>query len=453
MLKALMLRKKLDDKNKILAELQQTGENLKTREAELEQSIAEAQTEEERTTVENAVNAFETEKRDHESQMTTLKKEIADLEQELSELEVKQRSASPQQEERGSYMTTKAFFGMNMQERDAFFKNQEIRDILQHIRTCIREKRSITGAELTIPEVMLGLIRQTIPTYSKMLKHLHLVHVPGKARQNIMGSIPEAIWTEACGKLNELSIQFNNVEVDGYKVGGYFAVCNSVLEDSDINLASELIQALSKSIAYALDKAVLYGTGKKMPLGIVTRLTQTAQPDSYPDTARTWENLNTTHLLAIDETTTGLDLYQELVLATGVLDNDYSSGDLFWAMNPKTYTKLLANAMSVTSAGAIVSGQKNTMPVIGGTIEKLNFIPDDVIIGGYGDLYLLAERSGVKLAQSEHTRFIEDQTIFKGTARYDGIPVIPEAFIAVSIGGSVPTATMTFATANANANA
>ena len=453
MLKALMLRKKLDDKNKILAELQQTGENLKTREAELEQSIAEAQTEEERTTVENAVNAFETEKRDHESQMTTLKKEIADLEQELSELEVKQRSASPQQEERGSYMTTKAFFGMNMQERDAFFKNQEIRDMLQHIRTCIREKRSITGAELTIPEVMLGLIRQTIPTYSKMLKHLHLVHVPGKARQNIMGSIPEAIWTEACGKLNELSIQFNNVEVDSYKVGGYFAVCNSVLEDSDINLASELIQALSKSIAYALDKAVLYGTGKKMPLGIVTRLTQTAQPDSYPDTARTWENLNTTHLLAIDETTTGLDLYQELVLATGVLDNDYSSGDLFWAMNPKTYTKLLANAMSVTSAGAIVSGQKNTMPVIGGTIEKLNFIPDDVIIGGYGDLYLLAERSGVKLAQSEHTRFIEDQTVFKGTARYDGIPVIPEAFIAVSIGGSVPTATMTFATDNANANA
>lgn len=452
MLKALMLRKKIDDKKKILEELQQTEKNLQIRETELEQSIAEVQTEKERTAVENAVDAFETEKRNHELQTTTLKKEIADLEQELSEMEEKQRSANPQQEERGSYMTAKEFFGMNMQERDAFFKNQEIRDMLQRIRVCIREKRSITGAELTIPEVMLGLIRQTIPTYSKMLKHLHLVRVPGKARHNIMGSIPEALWTEACGKLNELSIRFNNVEVDGYKVGGYFAVCNSVLEDSDINLATELIQALSKSIAYALDKAVLYGTGKKMPLGIVTRLAQTTQPGSYPDTAIKWGNLSATHLLAIDETTTGLDLYQELVLATGVLDNDYSSGDLFWAMNPKTYTKLLANAMSITSTGAIVSGQKNTMPVIGGTIETLNFIPDDVIIGGYGDLYLLAERSGVKLAQSEHTRFIEDQTVFKGTARYDGIPVIPEAFIAVSIDGTAPTATMTFATDSANAN-
>ncbi|MDE6730698.1 MAG: phage major capsid protein [Oscillospiraceae bacterium] len=459
MLKALMLRKKLDDKKKILEELQKTAENLQIRETELEQSIAEVQTEEERTAVENAVDAFETEKRNHELQTTTLKKEIADLEQDLADLETKQRSANlerKQPEVRESYMTTtanKAFFGMNMQEREAFFRNQEVRDMLQHVRTCIREKRSISGASLTIPEVMLGLIRQNILAYSKLLKYLNRVHVPGKARQNIMGSIPEAVWTEACGKLNELNLKFNNVEVDGYKVGGYFAMCNSILEDSDINLATELIQALSKSIAYALDKAVLYGTGKKMPLGIVARLAQASEPDTYPETARTWKNLSATHLIAIDSTTTGLKLYQELVLATGVLNTDYSSGAMFWAMNPKTYTKLIANAMSINSAGAIVSGQTATMPVIGGAIEKLNFIPDDVIIGGYGDLYLLAERSGVKLAQSEHTRFIEDQTVFKGTARYDGIPVIPEAFIAVSIGGTAPTATMTFATDTANANA
>ncbi|MDE6708512.1 MAG: phage major capsid protein, partial [Oscillospiraceae bacterium] len=102
--------------------------------------------------------------------------------------------------------------------------------------------------------------------------------------------------------------------------------------------------------------------------------------------------------------------------------------------------------------GAVVSGQTKTMPVIGGTIETLNFIPDDVIIGGYGDLYLLAERAGVKLSQSEHARFIEDQTVFKGTARYDGTPVIPEAFMAISIGGNAPTAAMTFATDSANAS-
>ena len=86
-------------------------------------------------------------------------------------------------------------------------------------------------------------------------------------------------------------------------------------------------------------------------------------------------------------------------------------------------------------------------------IEKLSFIPDDVIIGGYGDLYLLAERAGTAISQSEHARFIEDQTVFKGTARYDGLPVIAEGFVAIGIGGTKPTANaVTFAEGTANSD-
>ena len=99
----------------------------------------------------------------------------------------------------------------------------------------------------------------------------------------------------------------------------------------------------------------------------------------------------------------------------------------------------------------IMGGVMPVPAVCGGAIETLDFIPDNVIIGGYGDLYLLAERAGTTLAQSEHVRFIEDQTVFKGTARYDGVPVIPEAFVAIGIGGTKPTATMTFAEDTANA--
>ena len=47
-------------------------------------------------------------------------------------------------------------------------------------------------------------------------------------------------------------------------------------------------------------------------------------------------------------------------------------------------------------------------------------------------------------------KFLEDQTVFKGTARYDGQPVIAEGFVAVGIGGVTPTAAMTFAPDTAN---
>ena len=68
----------------------------------------------------------------------------------------------------------------------------------------------------------------------------------------------------------------------------------------------------------------------------------------------------------------------------------------------------------------------------------------------YFDLYLLGERAGAQFAQSEHVYFIQDQTVFKGVARYDGQPVIAEAFAAIGVNGTTPNSTMTFAADKAN---
>lgn len=457
MLKALLLRNKIDGKKAELAELRTAAAELEKREKELESDINEAKTEEEKAAVEKAVNQFEQDKAENEKSISELETEIADMEKELDAVEQKQQT--PQTEDNSVDETRKGkvkmetrvkFFGMNAQERDAFFANDTVKSWLERVREMGKNQRSITGAELLIPEVALDLIKETTLKYSKLYKHVNVKSVPGKARQNVMGAIPEAIWTEMCSTLNELNLTFNNVEVDGYKVGGFIAICNAVLEDSDIALATEIISALGQAIGYALDKAILYGTGTKMPLGIVTRLTQAAKPSGYSTTARAWANLTTSNVLAISGKTDAA-LFKELVIASGNAKADYSHGEMFWAMNEKTFTKLVANALTINAAGAIVTGQNGTMPVIGGAIEKLSFIPDDVIIGGYGDLYLLAERAGTAISQSEHARFIEDQTVFKGTARYDGLPVIAEGFVAIGIGGTKPTANaVTFAEDTAN---
>ena len=91
------------------------------------------------------------------------------------------------------------------------------------------------------------------------------------------------------------------------------------------------------------------------------------------------------------------------------------------------------------------------MPVVGGEIIELNFIPDNNLVYGYFDMYLLAERAGTRLGQSEHVRFLEDQTVFKGTARYDGIPVIAEAFGVMTIDNTAPKTSVTFPPDTANA--
>lgn len=455
MLKVIMLRKKLSEVTKKLTEAREKAKELATREKELEAAIEEAQTDEEKEAVSQEVEQYEKDKEENDESVRTLEKEVSDTESELAELESKQRQEEPVPEARMRGVETvkttrKKFFGMTVQERDAFFARDDVHAFLERVRTLGTQNRAITGAELTIPSVMLDLLRENIEEYSKLYKHVRVQSVPGKARQTIQGTIPEAVWTEMNAAINELSLVFNDAEVDGYKVAGYMVINNAVLKDSDIDLATTIITSLGQSIGLALDKAILYGTSKKMPTGVVTRLAQAAKPETYPDTAREWKNLSSSNIVSIAAAKKGVDLFKEIVIASGNAKGKYSTGNRFWAMNETTKTKLVAEALSFNAAGAIATGMGDTMPIVGGAIETLDFIPDNVIVGGYGDLYLLAEREGAQITQSEHVKFLEDQTVYKGLARYDGLPVIAEGFVAIGILGTTPTADMTFAEDTAN---
>lgn len=446
-LKALMLRKKLNDARKALEALRAKDAEFEKREKEIEASIEEAEAEEERSAVEEAVESFEAEKKAHEDEKAGLERQITDLEKDLQEEEKEQNTdpaeQPPKQEERKEEK-------MEVRGIENLVTRDDVKAYLGEVRTAIKEKRALTNVGLTIPEVMLGLIRENIINYSKLYKHVNVRRVSGDGHQVIMGTIPEAVWTDCCANLNELSLSFADVEVDCWKVGGYFAVCNATLEDSDVDLASELLTAIGAGIGLALDKAILYGTGTRMPLGIVTRLVQTEAPAGYPATARPWVDLHTTNVKSIAASNTGTKLFQAFVTDSGAAKGKYSRGGKVWCMNETTYTKLVSEAMAIDAGGAIVSGVNGAMPVIGGTIEVLDFIPDNVIVGGYFDLYLLAERSGQKFATSEHVRFLQDQTVMKGTARYDGKPSIAEGFVAIGIAGTTPNATMSFAADTAN---
>ena len=471
-LKALLLRKKIDEQKKALAALREKDKDFESREAELQKSIAEVTeetTKEERDALDELVDKFDEEKTAHEDEKAQLDKVIGDLETELAAEEAKQNTDPPagatppadnggKENERKDATTmsvrNKIFRSMSVQERSAFVAREDVKAYLTEVRTALKEKRALTNIGVTIPQVMLGLLRENIEGYSKLYKYVNVQRVNGEARQPIMGAVPEAIWTECCAILNEMSLGFNDATVDCFKVAGYFVVCNANLEDSDLNLAAELLEAIGQGIGLALDKAILYGRNasgtQKMPQGVVSRLVQTAEPSGYPATARPWADLHTTNIITIARAATGIAMFQQIVLASGKAKSKYARNSKVWCMNETTRTTLLAEALSINAAGAITSGMANMMPVVGGPIETLEFIPDNVIICGYFELYLLAERSGQKFATSEHVRFLQDQTVMKGTARYDGMPVIAEAFVAMGIKGTTPNATMTFASDTAN---
>lgn len=438
MLKALVLGKRLNDLRSKLDELNAKDADFSKREAELTEdfnSLTDDSTDEEKTAVTEAMDKFDADKASHEEEKKNLQREISETEEELKALESKEDQAPTEENpapvvktenddnrERYTHMAfrSKAINKMEYAERNALVKSDAIHDFAENIRGLAGrgEKRAVSGTDLLIPDTILPLVHDEIYASSQLLPVVRVVNLKGTGRQDVQGTDPEGIWEGMLEALNELSLGFTTlVEVDGYKVGGYIPIDNAILEDSDINLADTVLSAIGRGIGYALDKAILYGTGStgKMPTGFAATATATNVGGK-----------------------TDLAMYKAFVEATGALK--HSNGTTFWCMNRATRMKMIAASMSINASGAIVAGTQGTMPVEGGRIIECDFVPDDEIVGGYGQDYLLAQRSGITMKTSEHAMFIQDKTVFLARARYDGKPVFTDGFMVIGLGSTAPTA-------------
>ena len=464
-LKALLLRKRIDAKKKELEELRAKASELESRQNELAQAIEETETDEQRSEVEEMVTAFEDEKAEHEKNMGDLEREIGDLEKDLEAEEAAQNTDPPEEPEHDENEERKdenkmkirdQIPAMSLRDRLAnVVTRDEVKEFLSTVRTAISEKRAISNVGVLIPEVVLDLIRVEIAHASRLLPYVRLRSISGEGRQPLTGAIPEAVWTECCANLNELSLGFNQIEVDCYKVGGYMAVCNAILEDSDINLSAEIVTALGGAIAKALDKAILFGTGTKMPVGIVTRLAQTSEPADWDALAPTWTDLHTSNIQVLNiDGTSGAAFFTALIEKLAIAKPKGDTGAPVWIMNRKTHLHVMAKALAFNSNAALVANT-TLMPIIGGTVVEFDDdeIADNEIIGGFFGNYLLAERAGIRFASSDIPRFLQDQTVFKATARYDGKPVFGESFVVVNYANTAATTTADFAEDTANPSA
>ena len=179
MIRALMLRKKITEAQKALeelrfhkAELETRAEELKKREEELAQAIEEASTDEEQAAVEEAATAYEQDKEalenetsENDQKIADLEGEVAEMENELSEIEDQQRAkkapASDESKKQpigvniternfGTMFKTRALRAMSIAERAEFVAREDVQKTLAEVRTLIKEKRTVTGADVFI---------------------------------------------------------------------------------------------------------------------------------------------------------------------------------------------------------------------------------------------------------------------------------------------------------------
>src|SRR5690625_869823 len=439
-LKQLKLASKIKAKRNEINALFESEENyielrdsFTTREKELREALEQAETEEDIELVNESIEALENESKEFnekEESKKKLEEELEDLEDELEEL----NDEAPKNNEERSKKEVKENLGGDTRMAHNKYETRsqilerlnqpEVRDFYTKVAEGARNKRALTDTEIIIPEQVINMIQQRLGDYSNLYKEVTVQTLSGTARIIMDGAIPEAIWTEMCDPVEELASGFTQTELDGFKVGGFIPVCNAVLEDSMINLANFIEQRLAMAIAKSLDKAILIGEGAtaKQPEGIITALASEADRNTTSD--GTLADI-VGNMALIDEGEDGAPL-----------------GEVIAVMKRSTYyARLAPQTFLPTADGRLVVQTAQSPRLPDGTrIVFSQYAPDDTIVLGDFKKYLLGERAGVKLAVSTDVRFIQDQTVFKGTARYDGKPIYNEFFVVISIdidGGGV----------------
>lgn len=466
-LRVLMLRSEIDALRAQLKPLEQTRDGFAAREEQLRQAIAEATTDEERGVVSTAIDTFEQERSTNAAEITRIEGEIAQREEQIRSLEAAQTpppASNPvsnsgtennTNHERGNVIMSnpdRRWFGLTYAERDALLAKDTTRDFLQRFRALRAQQNSATGAELGVPTEFMQILRDLTYQNSKLWPYVYSESIRGHSRQNMAGTDAEAVWTEALANINEITLDFTQLEVDGYMLAGYIAISNALLQDdSDLQLLTSIINAMGRANALALDKSIVYGTGKKMPVGFVTRLAATAKPEWWGNDQGAFTDLHSSHILKLDiDSTSGAAFFSTLIEALGIADPKYSDGRVFWVMNRKTHIHLMSKALAFNAAAAITAGINNTFPIVGGDIIELEFMADNDIAGGFGSLMRMAEREGLSIASSDIPYFLRNMTVYRSIGRYDGKPARGEAFVMVNFHNTAPTTSISFAADLAN---
>lgn len=465
-LRVLMLNSEIAALRSQLTPLEQTRDGFAAREEQLRQAISEAATDEERGVVSTAIETFEQERSTNAAEISRIQGEIEQREEQIRSLEAAQTpppasntvtnsGTGTTNHERGNVEMSnpeRRWFGLTYQQRDELLARDSTKEFLQRFRQLRAQQNSATGAELGIPTEFMQILRDLTYQNSKLWKYVHSESLRGNARQNIVGTASDAVWTETVANINEIVLDFTQLEVDGYMLAGYMAISNAVLaDDSDLQLLTSILNAMGEANARALDKSIAYGTGVKMPVGFITRLAASAKPSWWGKDQGDFIALNTSHILKLDiDSTSGAAFFGSLIEALGIADPKYSDGRAFWIMNRKTHIRLMAKALAFDAAAALAAGINNTFPIIGGDIVELEFMADNDIAGGFGDMMRMVEREGATIASSDIPLFLRNMTVYRSIGRYDGKPARGESFVLVNFHNTQPTTSISFAPDLAN---
>lgn len=289
------------------------------------------------------------------------------------------------------------------------------------------ERKGFDKVDIVFPTTIIEDVFKNLKTEHPLLSRIDMRNTTALARYIFANpNKATAYWGPICEDIKQMILEgFTEIKLDSSRLSGFVAVCKGMLELGPVWLADYVIELIYEIMATALETAIVAGTGKDQPIGMLKKLSG-ATDSVFPDKPEiTMADLE-------PKTVAGV----RAALAKAKLD---SSGVIIM-VNPVTYwSKLFGNLAYRASDGTWVLDRLAT----GEEILQSYAVPEDKLIFGDPKNYFLGVSGDVRIDRYKETLAIEDMELFIAKFYGYGLAKDKNAFFIANIstmpGATVPT--------------
>lgn len=282
------------------------------------------------------------------------------------------------------------------------------------------DKEGFDGVEELVPPTVIDRVFTELVQSHELLKAINFVNTTGVTKWiTKKGDVNPAFWgklTDAIKK--KLDDGFEIVNTELYKLSAYLPVAKTMLVLGPAWLDKYVRTVLKEASEIALEAAVVNGTGKDEPIGMLKDLKGAVVDGVYPDKAAV-------KLTDLSPKSLGKNVMYPLTH-----DGKRKVTNVIMVVNPSDYWDKFFPATTVLNAnGTYVYG---VLPIPATIIQSVAMTVGKMAAGVASD-YFLGVGSNQKIEFSDDVKFIEDERVYATKMLANGFPVDDNSFLVFDI--------------------
>lgn len=277
-----------------------------------------------------------------------------------------------------------------------------------------------SGTEKLMPATVFDRVFEDLRQNHPLLSEIAFVNTTATTEWITRNGDCEAAWwgslTDAIVK--KLTGSFKKEQTELYKLSAFVPVAKAMLDLGPTWLDKFVREILFESLSIALELAIVAGTGKNQPIGMIKDLSGAVLEGVYPDKA------------AIPLT----DL-QPATLGTNIMSPLTKGGkrvvaQVLMVVNPLDYwAKIFPQTTYLTADKTYVYG---VLPIPAKVVQSVA-VPQGKMIAGMAKDYFMGVGSTQKIEFSDHYKFLEDERTYIAKQYANGKPLDNDSFLVFDI--------------------